>query len=311
MTKKLVILVVILLVVISGTMYLKGKKAGRQLALVPEEIVTPEETVVPEVMITPEEIALPKETESVKLEYKYKKGDIVKYKLTSFVTTEMETVPGAEKSEHKVNLLLIQKITNVSSDGLINMELILDKGFIEQFGIKKSYPSGTSVSAKMLKNGQFLAGGGWDELADKLIVQEVDFGKPTQQLSGSLPEREVKVGNSWVQKIKVFPFGMSPTIVEIRHTLVGFENVKGFNCAKIKSNYTVPLAGKAKSKLEDREIISMLKGKSTIEIVTYFAYQEGRDVRTETNSNIVMTIITEGIPEMEVKTSSVGILALL
>ena len=104
------------------------------------------------------------------------------------------------------------------------------------------------------------------------------FAKPTDQLDTFLPEDPVKVGDSWLQRMKIHPKHGKETVLEITHKLTGFETISGFDCAVIKSGpYAIP-QGKEVTRTEAGEEITST-GTLTMETSSYFAVNEGRLVK--------------------------------
>ncbi len=102
-----------------------------------------------------------------------------------------------------------------------------------------------------------------------------------------LPEKKVKVGDSWtydVQLTSLF-FDTPPLTIQYKNSLVGFEKMGGYDCAKILSvgSIEVPIQkGKVlMSKFGKKTEVTIKDSKIKRELTTHFAYKEGKPIRME------------------------------
>lgn len=119
------------------------------------------------------------------------------------------------------------------------------------------------------------------------------FSQPSVELENFLPQGLVKVGDSWVQRIKIYLKPNQETILEIKHVLAGFSEVKGFNCAVIESvPYVIPKGENFVSDEKTGEIITY-SGTLTLEGISYFAINEGKLIKIVTKG-LGVTAVTSG-----------------
>jgi hypothetical protein len=121
-----------------------------------------------------------------------------------------------------------------------------------------------------------------------------DLGASFQAFFPDLPERPVKIGDSWPSEDAVTQksdAGDIRIIFNIVNTLEGFETVDGLECARIKGAVT----GKMTGNLEQQGMALLFDAKIDGTQTWYFAVKEGILVKTETKATIG-GVITAGEP---------------
>ncbi|MCX7919762.1 MAG: tetratricopeptide repeat protein [bacterium] len=115
----------------------------------------------------------------------------------------------------------------------------------------------------------------------------------------TLPLDTVRVGEKWLdpinQQINLGSLGKMNVNGRIRYTLVGFEEIGKYACAKIESKYEdiqLTFNGTVKPRpdqpAQQTKITATMNGTGTI----YFAYKEGKMVRTSDSMNLEFNIAT-------------------
>jgi hypothetical protein len=121
-----------------------------------------------------------------------------------------------------------------------------------------------------------------------------DLGASFQAFFPDLPERPVKIGDSWPSEDAVTQksdAGDIRIIFNIMNTLEGFETVDGLECARIKGTVT----GKMTGNLEQQGMALLFDAKIDGTQTLYFAEKEGILVKTETKASMG-GVITAGDP---------------
>lgn len=204
---------------------------------------------------------------------------------------------------------LIEKITSAGQ----TMEIIADKDatIMRQNG-KVIYDStapesegrpspfegliGQSMTMKVTKTGKILEVKGLEGL--KRLMPQLDIQEMIKQSQPAFPEKEVRIGESWIQKTE-FPLPQigKPVTVETKYTLRGFEKVKGYNCARIEVKMDVLLTGLGldvplgEPQTEVRMVIDRLSQK--MEGMLYFAHKEGKLVKSDQDMDMSMEMTTK------------------
>ncbi|MCK5186324.1 MAG: hypothetical protein KAR43_04260, partial [Deltaproteobacteria bacterium] len=97
-----------------------------------------------------------------------------------------------------------------------------------------------------------------------------------------LPEKKLKVGDSWTQK-QEFPQSQVNIVTEAHYTLSGKEQKNGYNCAVIDSTISMIIEGGDQAKMS---ISGDGKGSGTIHI----AYEKGILINSEAEMDFNMSI---------------------
>jgi len=252
--------------------------------------------------------------ESLRLEYKFKSGDMQKYDIT--VTGEGKVkLPGQEdavKLEARVTMRCVRHLVGgPTSDGhwRIEWDTIKADMLIPEFG--QIYLTVPPIQYEMDKRGKVRAFKGLEELAlCPGLPQQKTFGDVLAQLPcGGFPDKEIKPGDTWEDLYEVLIPDQQPTRIIVKSKFLGFEKVLEKNCVKIESTYEAPFvlditklrgietkkdskqeadaSKQTDSKEKDKsggeqasEKPQIVEGVETGTIWTYFAYEEGVLVQT-------------------------------
>jgi len=206
--------------------------------------------------------------EPVELRYKYSPGDKYIYSMTADgrgnVTTSVAgaAVAGEDAVQDipvnmGVRMMLTTKVAGVSDDGLATLETQIGQYRISQsdeivvdYDVEKGRKEGCTADviemlAQPLKMKVDPQGGvsevtGLQKLND--LSPQFDLSQLISQMQQPWPEKAVKTGDTWTQEL---PFlstakdGENKTAMPLNHfEMLGYEEVKGLNCAKIKSRFS-------------------------------------------------------------------------
>ncbi|MBW1806830.1 MAG: hypothetical protein JRJ19_12845 [Deltaproteobacteria bacterium] len=198
--------------------------------------------------------------ESVQLRYKFQKGETQTYRVqvnqSSEITSDM--VPGAtKKMSIRTDVELAQKILDVK-DGSASIEMGFNKFLADQvIGGKRQAIDGTEgikkirLGLQMSQLGQMFKATllNPDEIDEPARLAADSMRRSITQNSIVLPEKALSPGDSWKIE-KVVPANL-PGAKNIKmkltsaYTLLSFEKVAGKACAKIQTEVSLTLKGKA------------------------------------------------------------------
>jgi len=226
----------------------------------------------------------------VRLEYKVKKGDILQYKqIQTQGKIEFKTAYRLPKIvDVKRETYFTIKIKDVDNKGMAQASMTI-KAVIEKEnnGEKTSEFldfSNRPILMNISKPGKTEVEN-WEEC--KAIFKELKMSSVAVQFSPILPEKKVKVGDTWTyeEEMSSLLFDLPPIDVKLENKVMGFEKIAGDDCVKIltrqktvipiqKGKVSIPgLTGQVKVTIKDFDLNK--------EFITYFAYDKGRPVRME------------------------------
>lgn len=220
----------------------------------------------------------------VKLEYKFLPGWKTTYKVDSF--SHIEYSPSVKIKAEKITLDKMKR----EAGKIVTQEVIATDEKRVALEIKEKY-SFIKVNEELqpCRSGRFSEPNILIISKDASVLTAV--GNPfTGALQPLSPGREVKIGDTWTKEV------VSSWVEDVEgtskhsYTLLGFEKVKGYDCAKI--DYIVTRSSK-------KPFTSTAKVKGTI----YFAYQEGIIVSLETEGSATGKATIEGKKHL-IKSSS-------
>lgn len=182
--------------------------------------------------------------EPVTLEYKFKAGDVDKYKMTMDMSMQMSGIPakeGVPAMNMSMLMTCIQTTLAVNPDGSAKVKVTygdmkitgLPKSAKAETKTKTNALAGQSIIMTMSKRGQMLSVEGMDKLMAAAGAPSMDFSKFLNAASNQalLPEGPVEVGQSWEQEVPL-PFGDSK--FNVTSTLESTDQqMWGLNAAKV------------------------------------------------------------------------------
>ncbi len=202
--------------------------------------------------------------EAVMLEYKMKKGETLNYTTTVHSEQEIKTEEQSGSTTSDVVMKMVQKCTDVAPDGTMTVDVTIQSGKLKRDGEEEELPNvGQTITLKMKKSGE-------------IVHTSVDL--PFEQ--PAFPTKAVKKGDTWVGKSKIsIPGKPDMVTLEYNYSLWDFTKILGYDCAEIKvacPETKIPIG-------EGIEQVLTATG------TTYFAYKEGRLVKSEVETKTKIT----------------------
>ncbi len=221
----------------------------------------------------------------VKLEYKVKKGDVLRYKE---ITTGKVEFKMAERKPEITNLrretyytMEIEDIDNKRvAQASMTIEAVTEK---EKDGEETSEFfdfSNRPILIKIRKQGEIEVKN-WEEC--KAIFKELEMPSVNLQLSPTLPERKVRVGDTWAYEgeMTYLFFDLSPIDIKLENKVMGFEKIAGDDCVKILTTEKTAIPIQKGKDVWYKAEITIKDFDLNKEFITYFAYDRGRPVKME------------------------------
>ncbi|MFB3897402.1 MAG: tetratricopeptide repeat protein [bacterium] len=247
---------------------------------------------------------------SVQLRYAPKVGDEWKYKLTQKSVIKIPTT-GQNAALKNMNMdfditgRITDKIEKVEGDQIDLVSSIDNmKASMNLAGVKqtmpipniqqKSFSSSISRIGKPIRNADLSSITGEGTMGTEAMYAGFGSGYIT-----TLPQDTVRVGDKWVepinQSMNLGSVGKMKMNGRIRYSLLGFENMAKYACAKIEGKYEdvkMTFEGNIKptpdQPAQNMTMSMTLNGTGVI----YFAYNEGKMVRNSNNFAMEMSITT-------------------
>ncbi len=215
--------------------------------------------------------------DTINLEYRMKKGESLEYKTT--VESEQTLKEGDQPAvggNSIMEMSMLQTATDVSGDGVMAVDVTIQAVAMKQNGEPASLPpeqdpSGKKVSMRMKKSGEVVQ-----------TSMDLPFSQPP------FPTRALRKGETWkgdshipvpVLNDRGEQTGTRQVTLTYHYSLWDFRRVDGYECAEINVSCpetTIPLQEKVEQKIS-------AKG------TTYFAWQQGRLVRSEVETTSSIT----------------------
>jgi hypothetical protein len=184
------------------------------------------------------------QAKSVKLEYKYKKGQIDKYKVAMGVKLSMPAMQEGETNV-KMSMMLTNKVLEVLPDGSAKIESKISDIKISNTGQNDTLPPGTPKNMSMVmimsKQGELIESKDIDNMFGNTIPgMDINQFWGQMSLQGAIfPDKMVEVGESWSSNI---PFPIGNGNIKIESTLLAAAIPTGKNgkdtASKIKQIYS-------------------------------------------------------------------------
>ena len=214
--------------------------------------------------------------DTVTLEYKMNPGEVLQYK--TVVGSEQLLQEGSQSanSSSLMEMVMTQRATEVSPEGTMGVDVTITSVRLQrgdqEVGFEEGQdPTGKTVSMKMKRSGEVVQ-----------TSMDLPFSQPP------FPTRPIKKGETWTGDSKIpVPVtnaegevtGQREVTLRYHYSLWDFTRVQGYECAEIRVSCpesTIPLQEKVEQRISATG-------------TTYFAYKEGRLVRSEveTDSSIV------------------------
>lgn len=225
----------------------------------------------------------------VKLEYKVKKGDVLRYKQITMGKIEFKMANRKpEIVSIKNEMYQIIKIEDIDNRGVAQANVTIEEVIENERNGEKTSEffdfSNRPILMSITKEGKTEIKN-WEEC--KVIFKELEMPAITDQFFPLLSEKKVKVGDSWTYDVRLTSllFDTPPLTSQFKNNLISFEKMGGYDCAKILSvgSIEVPMQkGKIlMPKFGEKTEVTIKDSKIKEELTTHFAYKEGKPIRME------------------------------
>ena len=237
---------------------------------------------------------------AVTLAYQFPEGKTVAYRQTS---TEAQTVEvmSQQQSSQTNSVVEFSAKQKSSKDGQFTLGVTINAFKITEDSQQGSVSADTSVDVgKSFDMIVSRLGKEIDTLGASAIQFELgsngkrDLTGNFQTFFPDLPERPVKIGDTWPSEDKVTEkVGSNEIHITSKnvHTLEGFETVDGFDCVRVKTVVKGTMAGDIEQGGVGLSINATIEGTDT----WYFAIKEGIYVKLD-SKGIVAGSVTVGEP---------------
>lgn len=210
--------------------------------------------------------------ETISLEYKMKQGETLRYKTTVQSVQTLQEGSQSATGTSLMEMVMVQKATDVSGEGTMGVDVTIETVNLKRDGEAVQFepgqdPSGKTVSMKMKKNGEVIQ-----------TSMDLPFSQPP------FPSRPIRKGETWTGDSKIpVPVtndkgevqGHREVSLKYHYSLWDFVRMQGYDCAEIRVSCpesTIPLQDKVEQRISATG-------------TTYFAYKEGRLVRSEVQTD--------------------------
>lgn len=267
---------------------------------------------------------------SIRLQYKYKEGEVLKYKITTIsngtITPTNSLSQDASISpigiKTNTRCIFTQKVIGIEPGELANieinydlcdMEIKMDEASIPTIFFKKQenpffkLMEGKKINIKVGRDGSLIEIKGIEEIFDQILTQipnempEEFINKFKEECERSiirlieenyqrLPLEEMRIGDMWIRELD-YNIPFGGTMRgKSTYTIEEFKQIKGLKCAKIDIDTTMNF-GKNNPELFDISNLDIeLKGVAKGNGKILFAYEEGKLLNTDLRINMAMEV---------------------
>lgn len=221
----------------------------------------------------------------VKLEYKVKKGDVLRYKQITTGQIEFKITNRKPKITNlRRETYYTTKIEDIDDKGVaqasMTIEAVTEK---EKNGEKTSEFfdfSNKPILMEISKQGKIEVKN-WEDC--KAIFKELEMPSVVVQFSPTLPEKKVRVGSTWIddEKMTYLFFDLSPIDIKLENKVIGFEKIAGEDCVKILTTEKTAIPIQKGKDAWYKAEITIKDFDLNKKFITYFAYDKGRPVKME------------------------------
>jgi hypothetical protein len=239
------------------------------------------------------------------LEYRMKPGDVLKYEMVQEGTEKVEIM--GQTNESATNKTFVFTLESKGTEGEnhllgITVESLAAsmKSVQGEFSAETDDVTGATFDMTLSPLGDEVDVSGAESikygigpLGDRSIKS--DFEGAFANLAG----RPVKIGDSWTLTDTLNVDQGNATIVIISegvNTLDGYETVDGFECARVVVDVTGTISGEGEQMGAPLVFDGTLSGTET----WYFAYKEGRFVKSSSDVNTDIVVTVQAGQEMKI-----------
>lgn len=239
---------------------------------------------------------------AVRLEYKVKKGDTFKLRMTGSGEGQMELNQAGQIQNMAMELSMdattIDKITAVDDKGAFDsdMEYAMHAMNVKINGQEFPVPTSPKFTPKIKRDkyGKVLETKGLEQLP---TGGNVDVSKLMSTAAPLFPDKDLNVGDTWTVKAAEG----APIPMDISGKLLALEKVGSKDCAKVEMKMTVDMAKAGDVIPEVNGMKLKMSGTVTTTMTLYIALDSGWVVKGDGNVDMDMTIDIENLGKMQQK----------
>lgn len=219
--------------------------------------------------------------EKLNLAYKFQEGQSNRYQVQMMNQGNYRLLNQKKEVElSTVTEMFFRQRVKGEEDGLFKVEWAMLSGTVRIPGFGESVITVPEMTYTMDERGGVKKISGLEKMAALP-------GKPQQKTLAALlaqlrfqgfPREAVKMGDEWSREYPLESPEGDKLTVRTTSKLLDYEKCDGYDCAKIRTKYDYPI----KLVVDDKDHGKLrLEGKESGEIVTHFAFKEGKMVRSE------------------------------
>jgi len=231
---------------------------------------------------------------AVRLEYKVKKGDTFKLRMTGLGEGQMEVAQNGQiqnmAMEIAMDVTTTDKITAVDDKGAFDSDIEYEMRSltVKVNGQEFPVPASPKFTPKIKRDkyGRVLETKGLEPLP---TGGNVDVSKLTSTAAPLFPDKDLNVGEAWTIKAAEG----SPVPMDISGKLLALEKVNGKDCAKVEMKMTADMAKVGDIVPEVNGMKLKMSGTVTTTMTFYVALDSGWVVKGDGNVETDLTIEIE------------------
>lgn len=221
----------------------------------------------------------------IKLEYKVKKGDVLRYKQITTGQIEFKTTNRKPKITNiRKETYYTMKIENIDDKGVAQVSMTIEEIMEKEKNGEETSEfldfSNKPILMEITKQGKTEVKN-WEEC--KAIFKELERPSVCIQFSPTLPEKKIRVGNTWIdeEEMTYLFFDLPPIDIKLENKVIGFEKIVGEDCVKILTTEKTAIPIQKGKDAWYKAEITIKDFDLNKEFITYFAYDRGRPVKME------------------------------
>lgn len=220
--------------------------------------------------------------EKLQLAYRFEKGKANRYQVQIMNRGSYRLLNQKEEIalDTVTEVFLRQTVKSEEPDGLYKVEWAMLSGIVRIPGFGQSVISVPELTYTVDERGNVKKISGLEKMA--LLP-----GKPQQKTFATIlgefrfqgfPKQELKVGDTWTHDYTLDIPDNEKVTVKVNSKLLAYEKCDGYDCARIETKYDYPIKFVLNDKVNGRLV---LEGKESGTVITFFAFKEGKMIRTE------------------------------
>ncbi len=246
------------------------------------------------------------------LQYKGSPGKIRRYQMDTNLEQNMEMMGNEINITMQLVSFITQTIENIEDSGNINISIVYDSLQFDATGMQMvamkgkleeqiNKLKGKKIEFRISNKGEVLETSGIDSLLPQQLNQFVNSRELASSFTPDLPDKKVKIGDSWEVKKEV-PIEKEDAKMKMnvsrnsKLTLIGKEKVDGLTLLKIQHTGTVGLDGE----MEQGGMNLFLEGDGDIKGEILFDVKNGCLYSHSSETEMDLTIATSGQQNMTI-----------